>query len=338
MKAIYIFFYLTGYAVFVNAQTSPVELFLSSPSSVYKIGEDIPITLSIRSKHPSANLEFRQDVIQNMTANFIITDPEGNTLQRLSEDAHYKIPAEDAPWIALKDNGTIIKTINITDVYTEPYDIDIPHTISKPGQYRILYKASVAIRADNNPVTLWQGPIQTAPINITIREVDEASLREARQILSGKNQNGKKEELQALNRMRYSTSQMPPSDYELLQAVLDKSDQEVKMYVFRILGAKHNDQSFGVILHALRSETNPYVRAEAIGALRHFKSPAALHLVMDECKTRRERSYRAAIVVLGSIGDKTAIPILQEIADTDDTEWVRVRAMDIIKQIIARAE
>jgi HEAT repeat protein len=52
-------------------------------------------------------------------------------------------------------------------------------------------------------------------------------------------------------------------------------------------------------------------------------------------KSRKERSYREAVRALGKLGDERAIPVLQEVANTDPEEWVRKAAEDSISSIRA---
>lgn len=78
------------------------------------------------------------------------------------------------------------------------------------------------------------------------------------------------------------------------------------------------------------------MRSEAIAALERYNTPEARKLLLEECEARKERSYRAAVVVLGVVGDESCIDILRKIAKTDEMEWVRERARESIKQIEER--
>lgn len=108
------------------------------------------------------------------------------------------------------------------------------------------------------------------------------------------------------------------------------------MKALRVFGAKVSAEGFKVISDVLGTENDPLLRSEAIAALGRYNTPAARALILKECKARKERSYRAAVVVLGAVGDESCIDVLQEISKTDETEWVRERARESIKQIEER--
>ncbi len=59
-------------------------------------------------------------------------------------------------------------------------------------------------------------------------------------------------------------------------------------------------------------------------------------LLLSEIEERRERSFRAALVVLGSIGDETCISVLRDVVAKEDVDWVRERAKESLVKIQKR--
>lgn len=333
MKTIQALLIILGATTVMAGQQSPVELILRTPRSSYVIGDPIPTSLIIQPANASQSLEYREDIIRNFYGNFIVIGPGGLPLKRLSDET-IRIPV-DASWIMVSNTEATVRSVDITDIYTEPYDIPELHSFSIPGDYEITYSASTAIRLSGNPDILWSGQINSRPLKITVTEVDASSLNAAYLILSGGN-NDRGARLRALNKVRYSSGQLTAREVSLLRNALNDSDQEIKIKAIRTLGTKTSNESIKAISDILKYETDPFIRSEAIAALGHSNTPAARELVEKECTARKERSYRAAVVVLGSIGDETSINVLREIADTDMTEWVRERAMESIEKIEKR--
>ena len=71
-------------------------------------------------------------------------------------------------------------------------------------------------------------------------------------------------------------------------------------------------------------------------ALGNIGTEEAISLIEKECKMRKERSYIAAVQVLGDVGRETSISILQDIYETDETAWVRETAEESINKILKR--
>ena len=69
-----------------------------------------------------------------------------------------------------------------------------------------------------------------------------------------------------------------------------------------------------------------------------YRTSESRALLVNECIARRERSYIAAIVVLGEIGDRSCLDVLRNIASSDDDKWVRERALESIRRIEQRKE
>ena len=104
----------------------------------------------------------------------------------------------------------------------------------------------------------------------------------------------------------------------------------------RALAKLRTDTSYKILKKSLDDKHGPIVRAEIIAAIGSFNNSDAMAVMVTEIKARRERSYRAAVVMLGSIGDKSVVSLLEEVASTDETDWVRDRANESIEEIRKR--
>ncbi len=82
-----------------------------------------------------------------------------------------------------------------------------------------------------------------------------------------------------------------------------------------------------------RGEKSPDVRANAANALGKLKSTRSVPILIEEVRTRQERSYRAAIRALGWIKDKRALPVLKDVAENDPEKWIRKIAKESISAI-----
>ena len=80
------------------------------------------------------------------------------------------------------------------------------------------------------------------------------------------------------------------------------------------------------------------MRAAAAYALGESGSKDAVPSLIKAVKSRQGRSYRAAVRALGKLGDRRAIPVLEEVARDDREEWVRKAAQDSIRSIRAATE
>lgn len=333
MKAICVLLVFVAITSVAAEQAPPIELVLRTPQTAYAIGDPIPVSLLIRARDPSQLLEYRQDAVRNFYGNFTVIGPEGMKLRRLS-DVDVRV-SPNAEWMTVSNNGSLVRSADLTEIYSEPYYIAEPHSMTATGVYQVSYSAEIAVRPVGVPNDLWVGPITSATLNVQIISVDSGSLRLAYQAVSEKGKD-RSLQLRALTKIQYSDAPLTTGDYDLLRRSLRNSDQEIKTKVIRVFGAKVSAEGFKAISGVLATENDPLLRSEAIAALGRYNTPAARKLILDECKARKERSYRAAVVVLGAVGDESCIDVLQEIAKTDETEWVRERALESIKQIEER--
>jgi hypothetical protein len=311
------------------ATPPPVELTLTTPQTSYVLGDRIPVSLIIRPVASSATLEYRQDLIGDFAGNFTVTGPSGAKLRRLSDSTiHVSVDA----WVVITNGGSIVKSADLTDIYGEPYEIPAPHSFNATGVYEVTYEAVTAVRVPGGSDGRWEGRLRSQPLTIALVEPDQPALDAAYGAVAAESTN-KLARLRALDRIRFSKTSLSPQEVNLLSKVFSGTDQETKIRVIRALGAKTSMKCVEAIADILRTEMDPYVRSEAMAALGHSETAEARRLVLEECQSRRERSYRAAVVVLGWIGDNSCTNALHQIAVTDDTDWVRERATESIGKI-----
>jgi hypothetical protein len=317
----------------VAEPTCPVEFILSTPQAAYAIGDPIPVTLKIRSKDSSQVLEYRDDAFRSFYSGLRVIGPDGVILShKRRRDGH---AADGKGWVTVATNGSAVKDIDLTEVYSDITSFPNPHSLTATGAYSVVsHGREIAIRRVGMLSNLWVGAVTSAPLTIKIVGVDNVSLEAARQVLSEKGAD-RSLQLRAMTKMQYSDVTLTKGDLDRLRSLLGDSDASFKCKVICVLGAKASEGGFKVISDVFAAEKNPFVRSEIMGALGRYNTPAARKLLLDECKSRKDRSYIAALQVLGEAGDESCIDVLQEIAKVDETEWVRERAVESIKKIEA---
>jgi hypothetical protein len=334
MRAFCVLMILTALTSVGDEQAAPVELFFSTPRTEYVIGDPIPVTLLIRAKDTSQVLEYRDDAFRNFYSNLRVMRSDGVIIgnMRIKDGHAYR----GQGWVTVATNGSAVKDIDLTEVYSDVTSFQRPCSLTVTGAYSVVsHSEQMAIRAVNVPSNLWVGAVMSAPLIIKILDVDSGSLQNARQVLSEGGAD-KSQQLRALTKMQYSGARLTADDYDLLRKLLKNPDGLFKINVICVLGVKTSEEGFKIICDVLATEEGPMVRSYAVVALERYNTPEALQLILEECKSRRERSYRAALPVLGKVGDESCIDVLQEIAKTDETDWVRERALESIKKIEAR--
>jgi len=360
MRTFCVLMILTALRAVGDEQAVPVELFFSTPRTEYVIGDPIPVTLQIRARDTSHVLEYSDDAFRNFYSNLRVMRSDGVRLgHRRIRDGH---AYGEKGWGAVETNGSVVKSFDLTEVYSDVTIFQRPHSLTDAGAYSVVsHSEQMAIRAVGTLSNLWVGAVTSAPLTIKILDVDSDSLKGARQVLSNKSSD-KSAQLRALIKMQYSTEKFTKGDFDLLRSVLGTPDVSLKNKVIRVLGVKASDEGFKIISDVLATEKNPSIRWEAILALKHYDTPAARKLILEECKERLEayrgtvftsgevgdesghdilqeiakNAYRAAVITLGEVGDESCIDVLQEIAKADETEWVRERAIESIKKIEER--
>jgi hypothetical protein len=325
-----------GFSVLAEQQKPPVQLFLSTPHPAYAVGDPIPVSLSIRPTDASPALEYREDIDRNFDANFSVLSPVGVKLKRLS-DTNSRVGGS-VSWGPLpQDKTLLIKTGDLAQIYSEPYYIQESHSFTVPGEYNIYYSALVVVRRAGTNTILWENLVTTQPLTIKITEVDSDLLNLAYIQLSD-DKTPLPAVLGALSKVRYSKGSPNNEQFKILQRIFTGGNQDIKTAIIRTLSEHPCEESFKIIEQILMTEKNPMIRSEAIAALGMFKGDKVIQLVKDECHGRKERSYRAAVVILGNIGDDSCIDILREISSSDETEWVRQRAKESIEKIKKRTK
>jgi HEAT repeat protein len=91
-----------------------------------------------------------------------------------------------------------------------------------------------------------------------------------------------------------------------------------------------------MIAKILSTEKDPFLRSEAIASLIVYPNRLSRKLLLSEIKERRERSFHAALVVLGSVGDETCISVLRDVVVKEEVDWVRERAKESLVKIQKR--
>jgi len=333
MRAFCVLMILMALRAVGDEQAAPVELFFSTPRTEYVIGDPIPVTLQIRAKDTSQVLEYSDDAFRNFLGNLKVIGPDGKLGYRDRRDGH---AYDGKGWITVATNGSAVQDIDLTEVYPLFRHFRHPHSLTATGEYSVVNcSEKMAIRHVGVPSNIWVGAVTSAPLTIKIIGVDSGALQVARQVLS-KEKTEKAMQLRALTKMQYSDSKLTADDYDILRSVLANSHVTVKNGVINVVKARSSEEGFKIIYKILATEIDPSVRSEAIVALEGYNTPAARKLIMEECKSRKERSYRAAVMSLGEVGDESCIDVLQEIAKADETEWVRERAIESIKKIEER--
>ena len=334
MRTFCVLMILTAFTSVGDEQSAPVELFFSTPRTEYVIGDPIPVTLQIRAKDTSRLLEYSDDAFRNFYSNLRVMRSDGVRLgHRRIRDGH---AYGEKGWGTVATNGAVVKNFDLTEVYSDVTYFQRPHSLTATGEYGVVsHSEQMAIRYVGVTSNLWVGAVTSAPLAIKIIGVDSNSLQIARQVLSGEGTD-RSVQLRALTKMQYSDGKLTTDDLVLLRRLLRNPNVSFKNKVIRVLGVKASEDGFKIISNVLATEKNPFVRSEAIGALEGYNTLAARKLLLEECKSGKERSYRAAVMSLGEVGDESCIDVLQEIAKTDETEWVRERALESIKKIEER--
>ena len=182
---------------------------------------------------------------------------------------------------------------------------------------------------------LWEGTIQTKPVTLTI---DSFSQNEIGNLYEDIADSKATSDTRRTALKRIKRSQVSPSSTEVgvLERVYGGSDTEARTLIIKVLRCALPLEGVTAITEILKTEMDPLLRAEAMVSLGKLNTAKARALVLDELVSRREGSYRAAVVILGQIGDASAVIALREVATHDETEWVRMKAGKSIEEIEKR--
>ncbi|MBM3120357.1 MAG: hypothetical protein FJ006_12590 [Chloroflexi bacterium] len=332
MRTFCVLMILTAFTSVGDEQSAPVELFFSTPRTEYVIGDPIPVTLQIGAKDTSQVLEYKEDTFNIFYGNLHVMRSDGITLSRSGRSDGR--PLFSDRWVALATNGAAVRNTDLTEVYVDRWESSRPQSLTVTGLYSVSYIKQISVRPVGFPSNLWVGAVTSAPLTIKILDVDSDSLKGARQVLSNISSDTSAR-LRALIKMQYSTEKLTKGDVDLLRNMLETADVSLKRKVIRVLGVKASDEGFNIISGVLATELNSSIRGEALLALKHYDTLAARQLLLDECKCRKP-CYMGAALIMGEVGDESCIDVLQEIAKTDETEWIRKRAIESIKKIEER--
>ena len=308
---------------------------LLSVNGSHEIGDRIPVdvTLLVDNLKCSGDLEFK--IGGKKRLDFNVTGPDGRRLRPLS-DKRISVLSENQ-WITLTNRLTRVAEVDLAEIYCEPYVSRTPHDFNVTGMYHITCSIDVSVRARNAAGAMSQRRMSSKEYPLEILPVTSNSLEKSWSIIENGEYSNPTEVICALVKIQYAPKELSHDDISKLKAVYNKTISEaVKTHVLRLIGARGPTGGVDLIANILLTEKSPFVRSEAIGALIGYDSEKARKVLVEEVTSRRERSYRAAIVVLGHLGREDCIDALNEVAKTDEVDWVRARANESIMQIRAR--
>ena len=314
MKISSVFIFMMMPLLAVADGMPPVEFVLSTPKKAYEIGEQVPVSLCIRSRNASYMFEYKEVMSLKHDGHFSVVNPKGVKLQRQSDCGKYAPLRE---WMAVTANGKLLRNAELTKIYADLRDNAKPHALTMAGNYQVVFSAEIEIRDMKEPD---KNADRLTELDREIRETKYTSIS----LIDFLDQ--------------YSKVPLPEKELTFLTALYMQSDNATKTQIIRILGTKISGDSFKSIVKILTVEKDPLVRSEAIAVLERYRTSESRALLVNECIARRERSYIAAIVVLGEIGDRSCLDVLRNIASSDDDKWVRGRALESIRRIEQRKE
>lgn len=317
----------------ISAAANSVNVVLSVNGS-HEIGDRIPacVTLLVDDLKGKGDLEFKID--ENKGVDFSVTDPRGNRLRRLSDKKISVLTGNQ--WIVSTNRMTKIAEVDLTEIYCAPYVSQTPHDFNATGVYHITCSLNVSVRARNATGVMAQRRISSKEYPLRIFPATSNSLEKSWCVVENCEHSTAKEAISALVKIQSDPKELAHNDMAKLKVMYNKTFPEVKTYILRLIGAKKPTGGIDFVENVLLSEKNPFLRSEAMGALLGYDCEQSRKLLVEEVKSRRERSYRAAIVVLGYLGNEDCVDILKEVVKTDEIDWVRARANESIMQIRAR--
>ncbi len=310
------------------AQPAPVTARLTAARQSFEIGQDIPLTVSFAAD-PGARVSIKTGVFDRLRDHITVIDPSGAELHSLSESSH----REAGGWLEVAADKPLSRTVDLLELYPSPRDVDYPHTLDQAGEYRIRFQARVTARHGVAPDQQWEGMVAAEEIVIRLLPVSAETLARCGQVL----QDNTAPPARRLAALRSVAAARSPVAMDLLRLSIRDPHVAVRFNTVRALGRVKTPAAFG-LLEAALDDTDPVVRAQAVVAVGQFATPRARELLLRELRSKRERSYRAAIVVLGDMGDAGSLDALAEAAERDETAWVRERATESANKIKARAK
>lgn len=301
----------------------------------YEIGDCIPACVTLLSDDLKCKGDFEFKIDENKGVNLSVINPSGRCLRRLSDKKISVLTGNR--WIASTNRVTKVAEVDLAEVYSEPYVSQVPHDFSVTGVYHIICSIDVSVRARNATGVVSQRQISSVEYPLRIVPVSGTSMERSWRQIENNGRSNAKEVISALVKIKSDSKELEHNDISKLKNMYNRTVSEtVKTYVLRLIGARKPTGGVDLVENVLLSENNPLLRSEAMCALLGYDCEKSLKLLVEEVKSRRERSYRAAIVVLGCLGKEDCIDVLNEVVKTDEIDWVRVRANESIMQIRAR--
>lgn len=318
----------------VGGVTNSLNVLLSVDGS-HEIGDRIPVGVTLLVDDLKCRGDFEFKIGGKKGLNFNVNGPDGRRLRRLSDKRICTL--SENKWITLTNRLTKVAEVDLAEIYCEPYVSRTPHDFNVTGIYHIACSIDVSVRARNATGAMSQRRISSKEYPLKILPVTGDSLERSWSIIENGEHSNPKDVICALVKIQCALKELSHDDISKLKVVYNKPISEaVKTRVLRLIGAKRPMGGVDLVANMLLTEENPFLRSEAMEALIGYDSEKSRKLLVEEVMSRRERSYRAAIVVLGYLGREDCIDVLKEVVKTDEVDWVRVRANESIMQIRAR--
>lgn len=319
----------------VGGVANPLNVVLSINES-HEIGDSIPVCATLLVDDLEGKGDFEFEIDGNKGVDFSVTDPGGRLLRRLSDREVSVLTGNQ--WIAATNRMTKVVDVDLAEIYCEPYVSQTPHDFNVTGLYHITCSIDVSVRARNAAGVISQSRISSKEYPLRILPVNSNSVEKSWSVIENCEHSNVKETISALLKIKSDPKELTHTDIAKLNVMYGKAiSGTVKANIFRLIGAKKPIGGVDLIENVLLSEKDPFLRSEAMGALVGYDCEKSRKVLVEEVKSRRERSYRAAMVVLGYLGREDCIDVLKEVVKGDEIDWVRARANESIMQIRARS-
>lgn len=313
--------------------TNSVNVELSINGS-HEIGDPIPACVTLLVDDLKCKGDFELKIDENKGVDLSVTDPCGRRLMRLS-DKKISVLTENQ-WIASKNRTIKVAEVDLTEIFSKPYVTQLPHDFTVAGVYHITCSVDLSLRTRNTAEVISQRRISSKEYPLRILPVTSSSLEKSWNVVENYEHSNAKEVIIALTKIQSCPKELANNALIRLNVLYNKAIPEVKTCILRLIGAKKPTGGVDFLEKALLLEENPFLRSEVMGSMLGYDCEKSRKLLVEEVKSKRERSYRAAIVVLGYLGNEDCIDVLQEVVNTDEIDWVRDRANESIMKIRAR--
>ena len=205
MKISSVFIFMMMPLLAVADGMPPVEFVLSTPKKAYEIGEQVPVSLCIRSRNASYMFEYKEVMSLKHDGHFSVVNPKGVKLQRQSDCGKYAPVRE---WMAVTANGKLLRNAELTKIYADLRDNAKPHALTMAGNYQVVFSAEIEIRDMKEPDKKWSGRLISAPLDIQIVDVAQIPSEEDLKALFAEG-GDKALQLRALMKIQYSKVPLP---------------------------------------------------------------------------------------------------------------------------------